>query len=587
MAFDGITMNAINKELQEKISEARIDKIYQPNPGEIVLHLRRNRESLKLLLSAHPVYSRICVTSKTLDNPKSPPLFCMVLRKHLEGGRIISIEQPSFERVLRISIEHRTELGDLAKKTLIIEVMGKHSNIILLKEDENKIIDSIKKVSYGTSQYRQVLPGIEYIPPPYQDKLNVLEIDQEEFYSKLLAQEITLPMEKALLNTIMGLSPILAAQLTTKVNLKGMLLEYCGDYELNLIWQSVVYLNEIIRTNDYMPLMLLDEKGQYRGFSPINVPEFHEGHVIHLKSINETVDTYFDWLLKNNHFLSTKSNLQNSILKEIKRCEKKLAIQLQTVQESKNSQQDKILGELLTANMHLIKRGMEEIHVADYYNNNLPVTIKLRSDLSPAANSQRYFKRYNKAKNAAKKAAVQVKHSREELDYLESLNFWLSETNSHEDFFQIEQELNESGYLKSKNKLDKQDKAKPIPNTFVTTEGYKILVGKNNKQNDWLTFKVANESDLWFHAKNMPVSHVILKMDGEKISNDIIEKAALLAAYHSKGKYSANLPVDYTQVKSVKKIKGAKPGFVTYDNYKTIHVTPDKDLIEKLFLPKA
>ncbi|KUO52453.1 MAG: hypothetical protein APF76_05310 [Desulfitibacter sp. BRH_c19] len=584
MAFDGITMNAINQELQQKISEARIDKIYQPNPGEIVLHLRKYRESFKLLVSAHPVYARICITKKTFDNPKSPPLFCMVLRKHLEGGKILSIEQLSFDRVLKISIENHTEIGEIAQKTLIIEIMGKHSNLILLNEHENKIIDSIKKVSYGTSQYRQVLPGVEYISPPYQDKLNILEISQEQFSTKLLAQEMTLPMEKALLNTIMGLSPILATQLAAKVNLKGTILEYCGDYELNLIWQSVIYLKDTIQTNSYMPIILLDKNEQYRGFSPINVPEYHNEQVLHLKSINETVDEYYDWLLKNSHFVSKKSNLQNSISKEIKRCEKKLGIQLLTVQESKNSQQDKIFGELLTANMHLVKRGMDEIQVADYYHDNTPVTIKLRSELSPAENSQRYFKRYNKAKNAAKKAAVQAQHSREELDYLESLDFWLSETNSHGDFAQIEQELNESGYLKLKNKLDKKDKAKPIPNTFITTEGYKILVGKNNKQNDWLTFKVAKDGDLWFHAKDIPGSHVILKLEGGGITDDIIKKAALLAAYHSKGKYSANLPVAYTQIKNVKKIKGAKPGLVTYENYKTVYVTPDKDLIDKLFV---
>lgn len=582
MAFDGITMNAVNQELKQKISDARIDKIYQPNPGEIVLHLRRYRESSKLIVSAHPIYSRISITEKTFDNPKSPPLFCMVLRKHLEGGKILSIEQPSFDRVLKVCIENRTELGNLAQKILIIEIMGKHSNVILLNEHDNKIIDSIKKVSYGTSQYRQVLPGVEYISPPYQDKLNILEINQEQFITRLLAEDLNLPMEKALLNIISGLSPILASQLAAKVHLKGMVLEYCGDYELNLIWQSVIYLKDIIQANAYMPLILLDQNGQYKGFSPINIPEYHNDDVIHLKSINETVDSYYEWLSQNNNFLSKKSNLQNSISKEISRCEKKLGIQLQTVQESKNSEQDKIFGELLTANMHLAKKGMDKIQVADYYNDNIPVTIKLQSELSPAENSQRYFKRYNKAKNAAKKAAVQAQHSKEELDYLESLNFWLAETNSHEDFFQIEQELNESGYLKSNKQFDKKDKAKPIPNTFVTSEGYTIHVGKNNKQNDWLTFKMTKEGDLWFHAKDIPGSHVILKMDGKKMSDDIIKKAALLAAYHSKGRFSANLPVDYTQVKHVKKIKGAKPGLVTYDHYKTVYVTPDKDLINKL-----
>ena len=587
MAFDGITMNCVNWELQEKVLDTRIEKIYQPSPTEVLLHLRKHRESLKLLLSAHPVYSRVCVTHKTFENPKSPPLFCMVLRKHLEGGKITAITQPSFERILEIHIESRTELGDIAHPTLVIEVMGKHSNIILLNPEENKIIDSIKKVSFSTSQYRQVLPGFEYILPPHQDKLKILNLSQEAFTDKLLAQEMTLTIEKALLNTIIGLSPLLAKQLVARVNLDGQTLEFFGEYELNLIWQSVDYLRQIVQSNTYKPVIFIDSNGQYKEFSPINVPEYHNGNIIEFKSLSEAVDIYYDWLIKNNLFMSVKSNLQNTINKEIKRCEKKLGIQLETVQASQNSIQDKILGELLTANMHMVRRGMEEIQVADYYNNNAPVTIKLQPELTPADNAQRYFKRYNKAKNAAQKAAIQVEQSKEELAYLESLSFWLNETNTYEDFFQIEQELIDGGYLKPRGKPHAVAKARPIPNTFITKNGFKILVGKNNKQNDWLTFKTARESDIWFHAKDIPGSHVILKVEGKEISDKEIKTAALLAAFHSKGKHSANLPVDYTQVKNVKKIKGAKPGLVTYENYKTIYVTPDKEIITTLFNAKG
>ena len=587
MAFDGITMNCVKQELQEKVLEARIDKIYQPSPTEILLHLRRHKENLKLLLSAHPVYSRVCVTQKTFENPKSPPLFCMVLRKHLDGGRITGIFQPSFERILEIHIENRTELGDMAHLILIIEVMGKHSNIILLNQEENYIIDSIKRVSFSTSQYRQVLPGLEYVLPPQQDKLNILDLSLETFTDKLLSQEMTVTIERALLNIIMGLSPSLAKQLTARVNLEGQSLEFFGQYEFNLIWQSVDFLKGTVTANTYEPIIFIDSTGQYSGFSPIDIPEYHNGNVAKFKSINEAVDKYYDWLLKNNLFMSIKSNLQNTINKEIKRCEKKLGIQLETVQASKNSIQDKILGELLTANMHKVKKGMKEIQVKDYYNNNAPVYIKLQAELTPAGNAQRYFKKYNKAKNAAKKAAIQMEQSKEELAYLESLSFWLSETNSHEDFFQIEQELIDGGYLKPKNKPEAGNKARPILNTYVTKDGFKILVGKNNKQNDLLTFKAAKDNDMWFHAKDIPGSHVILKLEGKEISHKEIEVAALLAAFHSKGKHSANLPVDYTQVKNVKKIKGAKPGLVTYENYKTIFVTPDKEIISTLLNTKG
>ena len=586
MAFDGITTNSIAQELQEKILEARIDKVYQPSPTEILLHLRSHRENLKLLLSAHPVYSRVCLTQKTFENPKNPPLFCMVLRKHLDGGRIKKILQPSFERILEIHIENRTELGDIANLILTIEVMGKHSNIILYGQEAKSIIDSIKRVPFSTSQYRQVLPGLEYILPPQQDKLSILDISLETFTDKLLSQELTLPIEKALLNTIMGLSPSLAKQLTTKANLSGQSLEFFGEYELNLMWQSVNFLKHTVTSNTYEPVIFTDSSGQYNGFSPIDIPEYHNDNMTKFKHINETADKYYDWLLKNNNFTSIKSNLQNTINKEIKRCEKKLGLQLETVQASKDSIHDKILGELLTANMYKIKRGMEEIQVEDYYNDNTLVCIKLHPELTPSDNAQRYFKRYNKAKNAANKAAIQAEQSQEELAYLESLSFWLSETNSHEDFYQIEQELVDGGYLKPKNKpgskTESASKAKPIPYTFITRSGFKILIGKNNKQNDWVTFKAAQDTDFWFHTKGIPGSHVILKLEGKEASDEDIEIAALLAAFHSKGKNSANLPVDYTQVKNVKKIKGAKPGLVTYDNYKTIFVTPDKEVIDGL-----
>ena len=599
MAFDGITTNCLKQELQEKILEARIDKIYQPSQTEILLHLRVHRENIKLLLSAHPVYSRVCITQKTFENPKNPPLFCMVLRKHLESGRVKKISQPSFERILEIHIENRTELGDMAHLVLIIEIMGKHSNIILLNQEEKRIIDSIKRVPFHTSQYRQVLPGLEYILPPQQDKLNISDISQEIFTDMLLSQELTLPIEKALLNTVKGLSPSLAKQLTTKADLVGQALEFFGEYELNLLWKSVDFLKHTVTTNSYKPIIFIGDTGQYSGFSPINidtpattsavyssstigaVSECHNNAVLQFDSINETVDVYYDWLSKNNLFMSVKGNLQNTINKEIKRCEKKLGLQLETVQASKNSVHDKILGELLTANMYKIKKGMTEIQVEDYYNDNAPICIKLQPELTPADNAQKYFKRYNKAKNAAGKAAIQAEQSKEELSYLESLSFWLSETNSHEDFFQIEQELIDGGYLKPKNKNTANNKtAKPIPNTYITKSGFKILVGKNNKQNDWVTFKAAQDNDFWFHAKDIPGSHVILKLEGKEISNTEIEIAALLAAFHSKGKFSANLPIDYTLVKNVKKIKGAKPGLVTYDNYKTIFVTPDKEMID-------
>lgn len=583
MAFDGITTNAVEKELTYLLQGSRIDKIYQPQKYEILLHLRNQKENFRLLLSAHPVYARICTTSQVFSNPKNPPLFCMVLRKHLEGGKIISFEQPSLERILKINIESRTELGELTKKSLIVEIMGKHSNIILINPEENTVIDGIKRVSSSTSQYRQIVPGAKYILPPVQDKLNLLKINQEDFTDKLMDNNLSITTEKALLNTLLGFSPSLCSQIAKKLGLYNKRLEFFGEYELNLLWQFLEKFRDDINNNNYQPTIYLDKNDHYQEFSPFRINAVDDDNIINFPSVIKTVDAYYNWQINHHNFISTKNNLQKTIAKELKRCEKKLALQLETVNKSKETEKDKILGELITANIYQIKKGMKEIEVLNYYDNNNPITIKLVPELTPSENAQRYYKKYNRAKGASKKASIQADQTKKEISYLESLNYWLSEINNYEDFYDLEQELIDSGYLKLKDKAKKPTKEKPAPRTYTTKEGFTIYVGKNNKQNDWLTFKIAKDNDLWFHAKDIPGSHVILKLNGLEATNDAIEKAALLAAYYSKGKYSANVAVDYTQAKNVKKIKGAKPGLVTYVNYKTIYITPDEESI-KLFL---
>ncbi|MEW6623176.1 MAG: NFACT RNA binding domain-containing protein [Bacillota bacterium] len=583
MAFDGITMSAITYELSKTIIEARIDKIYQPDRFQVVLHIRKNRENFKLLLSGHPVYARICLIRENFLNPKTPPLFCMVLRKHLEGGKILSFTQPSLERVLKIIIENKTELGEYVRKSIIIETMGKHSNIILLNEENNKIIDSIKRVSMSTSQYRQVLPGVEYIAPPTQDKLNILEVSKEEFFNKILEQDLNLSIEKALLNSLMGFSPTLASQVTAKSGLLGERLEFCGEFELNRLWKSVSYLVTTLRTNTYSPVIILDTKGGYKAFSPFDIAEFHENNSKKFPTVNQAVDIFYLWHIKNHAFSSFKNNLQKNINHEIKRCEKKLALHLQTIASGKNSLQDKIFGELLTSNMHRIIKGLTKIEVENYYQNNNPVTIELLPELSPAQNAQRYFKRYNKSKRALELARLQAEQTKEEIAYLKSLEFYLSETSSVDDFEQIQQELIDQGYMKTNEKPIKKDKhQKPALKTFTSTEGFTTYIGRNNKQNDWLTFKIANENDLWFHVKDLPGAHVVLKLDGKKATDNAVLFAAMLAALHSSAKFSAKVPVDYTKIKYVKKIKEGKPGLVTYENFKTLFITPDEGLLKNM-----
>ncbi len=591
MAFDGLTTAAIVKELSSMIINCRIDKIYQPEKTTLLFRLRKNRNMNNLLISSHPVRSRIHITEKKYNNPQTPPMFCMVLRKHLEGGKILSIKQPDFERQVIIEIENKDELGRLVTKNLICELMGKHSNIILL-QNNNKIIDAITKYSFYKNDYRQILPGEIYKYPPKQNKINPLYLNEETFKDNLIKGKLEIPVFKALLTIIKGLGPDTCKEITNRTNIKNnSLINECGEYEFNNLWRIIQDIIEIINTGNYTPT-LIKQDNKFKDFSPLDLIQYNSDEKIVLLSMSKAIDIFYTYKEEQEIFNNTVNYLTKIINKEIKRCSKKLNIQRHTIDKSQNAQQYKLFGELLTANIYKIKKGMKKIKVLNYYSEKEDkITINLIPELTPSENAQRFYKKYNKILSSSEKTKIQYKKTLEELNYLESVLFWLNKTNNLYEVIEIKEELIKNDYIKKekiqlKRKNSKYKNQKPQPLEFTSTEGIKIMVGKNNTVNDYLTLKIASGSDIWLHVKDMPGSHVVISLKEKNVPEKTLIEAAMLAAYYSKGKNSSNVPVDYTYKKYVKKPKGAKPGMVIYENQKTLFMTPDEESLKNLLNQK-
>lgn len=587
MSYDGIVMRAVTFELNNNLKGARIDKIYQPGKKEVILHIRQPGHTHKLLLSANAQEAGVYLTEQARPNPTEPPLFCMVLRKHLEGGKILSFEQVNMERIMKIQCEVIDELGDKVKRTIIIEIMGKHSNIILLDPQNNKILDSIHRIPSSISRYRQVLPGLPYQAPPPQEKIIPWETDETQFYNKLLSFPLTQTLNKAILKSFSGLGPQSVGEIITRADLNPTLsIEYCGEYEFSKLWQSFLQIAQNIYNNKFQPEIIVQKKAPI-SFSAIALTQYPPKLRQAMANMNQALDFYYIHKKTVDILQQKKHNLQQVVKKEIERCEKKKGLQLQTIQDSRNAEKYKVWGELLTANLHLIKQGKEAEAIDYFHPEQKKVKIPLDQNLSPVANAQKYFKKYQKSKHAAQQAAIQLESTEAELEYLYSIASSIESVTKLPEVNEIKDELIEANYLKPApvKKKSKQKKAVKDQSTpdHIVIDSWEIYWGKNNKQNDLLTMKMAKPQDLWFHTKDIPGSHVIIKNPhNQTVPENILEWGAMLAAYHSKAHLSTNVPVDYTYKKHVWKIKGAKPGMVHYENQRTIYVTPDLDKIEQL-----
>ncbi len=578
--MDGISVAALTNEINIALSGSRVDKIQQTEDDELLISFYGgNGGGKKLRLTANPQVARVCFTEDKKKSPDKAPLFCMLLRKHLSGARFKAAIQPDFERVIRLIFDGINEYGDVCEIYLIAELMGRHSNIILVSES-GKIIDAIKHIDFSVSSVRQVLPGLQYESPPTQDKANILTIDLNEIIEILRSQDLSQKADKAILGAFSGISPLISREIvynafkTDDIYLEE--LDYSGILDLAACCFEMF---KLVKDKKFYPCYLVrNDTGKPFEFSAIKINQYESAaETICESTLSEAAENFYRERDKRERLSRKSAHLVKLVLNNIERCQKKLISQNEELSDTQNMEKYKRYAELITANLYALKDGQKQAVVVDYYDVEMPeVTITLDERLSPSKNAQMYFKKYNKAKTAAVELAKQIKKASSELNYLESVEEELRQAETEEDLIEIADELYEQGYLKRNKDIRRRKKETGKPLEFVTKDGFSVLVGKNNKQNDMLTFKMSKNSDMWFHTKDIHGSHVILRCEYEKeFSDDAIVEAAKLAAKHSKASESANVPVDYTLVKYVKKPSGAAPGMVIYTNNKTVNVKPD------------
>ena len=583
MALDGLAVCALTRELGEKLTGLKIDKIHQPEHDEIHINLFGFGNSYRLLLTANANVARVSFTEGGKQNPAQPPMFCMLLRKHIGGGKIVKVSQPEFERVIEFYIETYNELGDLVTKKLVAELMGRHSNIILADE-EGRVVDSIKRVDFSVSTVRQVLPGLIYEAPPAQDKINPLTVNSGDITEILKIAPGGEKLDKVILTAFSGISPLIARVISYRA------LGSCDVYMSELdfgkmldVATEMYALFEKVRSGEFSPCILTNsESGKLIEYAPVEITQYGDfAKTDRYESFAETVELFYRERDKKEYLSRRSAHLVKLVSNNIERCAKKLQLQQKELADTKKKEKWQMYGELITANLYRISQGMESVVVENYFEEDMPeVTIALDKRLSPSANAQKYYKKYNKAKTAEEELTKQIRLASEELLYLESVEEELSKATSEADLSEIADELFEQGYIKrTQNKKKKQSVSRPME--FRSSDGFTILVGRNNKQNDILTTKVAHGADLWFHTKNIPGSHTLLIYERDREFSDCaILEAAQLAAFYSKARESAQVPVDYTEAKYVKKPSGSKPGFVIYTTNQTVYVTPP-DRVEK------
>ncbi|MBR4720435.1 MAG: NFACT family protein [Clostridia bacterium] len=572
MAFDTLCVKKMVSELLEKLSDARIDKIYQPEKDELLFAVRTKTETLHLVLSASANNARIHFTDKLKENPLTAPMFCMLLRKHLTGGRITAIIQPEYERIIEFEIETRNELGDLTKKHLIVEITGRNSNIILTNADY-KIIDSIKRVDFTQSSVRQILPNLQYLLPPKQDKIPILS-DKIGSIVFDFSAEGKKP-ENVIMDAVSGISPLTAREIVFSVlGTNSLLLSEISEENKQKLTD---FVRNFAKNTDFAPCILFDGSGKPAEFSAIAIFQYGKSYdTVFYNSMSEVIDVFYRRRDELDRIRQKSSAITKLLKNNIERCAKKLSIQQKTLKDAENKEKYKIYGDLVTANIYKISKGDTAVILENYYEDGSPsVKIELMSNLSPSQNAQRYYKLYSKLKNAEIEVKRQIDTTLSDLEYFESTLALTENLTSEADINAVKSELSELGYIKRQKSAKRQKTVQAKPLHFVSSDGFDIYVGKNNTQNDYLTLKFANSADLWFHTKQIHGSHTVIKLGVEKnIPDRTVLEAAQLSAYYSKARESSQVPVDYTQIKNVKKPNGAKPGMVIYDNYNTLYVTP-------------
>lgn len=579
MALDGITLGLVKNELRNYILGSKIDKIHQPSKNELVFILRTRNGGYRLYLSCDGQSPRVHLTRYNLENPKTPPMLCMLLRKRLCGATLVDIKQVNNDRILIFEFDGTTEIGDKTKYYIICEIMGQRSNIILCDNDY-KIIDAVKRVDEEKSSVREVLPGLKYELPPMQEKCNILTDTVGNIVNRVLSYPEKL-LSKAILECIEGLSPIVAREIAYRTIFDDKQVGLLSDIEQERLQSEIEIIRNEIDNNKFT--LLNSVEGVPFDFSFTNVRQY--GNSLSKKSydsISELLDDFYFEKDKINRTKRKAADLFKLLNSAIERTARKINNRKLELEKSVNREQIRIYAELITSNQYRLTEKASVYKLENYYDNNNIIEIPANPALSPLQNAQKYFKEYKKAANAEKMLYNLIEDGEQELIYLDTVLDNLSRAETEREIAEIRDELEQGGYLKiKKGNKNKKEKSLP-PLEFMSSDGFRILVGRNNVQNDMLTLKTAKNYDVWLHIQKYAGSHTIIVADKKEISDTAIYEAACIAAYYSKAQNSSSVAIDYTLVKNVKKPVGAKPGKVIYNTYNTIYVTPNKELIEKL-----
>ena len=588
MALDGITIRALTNELHTSLVGGRISKIIQPEADELMLTIKTHERNERLLISAGASLPFVYLTDENKQAPMQAPNFCMLLRKHISGGHITAITQPGLERIIEIEIEHLDEMGDVKSKILTIELMGKHSNIIF-RHPDGVIIDSIKHVSAAVSSVREVLPGRGYFIPKTEGKIDITDtnMDSENTLEKdacLSALCKPIPLIKSLYTTFTGVSPAIAASLCEEAGLDGDRgANTFDESELCKLSDAIDKLGRTIAANDFHPAIIVDEGGNPVEFEVTPLAQYRQLDHTEFKTVSEMLIAYYAGREVYTRIRQKSADLRKIVSTALERCVKKFDLQQKQLKDTEKMDKYKVYGELLQTYGYSAPEGADKITCDNYYTNE-PITIPLDPTISAMANSVKYFDRYNKLKRTKEAVSAQLEETRADIEHLRSVMTSLDIAVGEEDLSQIKDELTDSGYIRRKSFTKQKRTAKSSPFHFISSDGFHIYVGKNNYQNDELTFKVANSGDWWFHAKKIPGSHVIVKCEGKELPDRAFEEAASLAAYYSSGRSMGKVEIDYVQRKEVKKPSGAKPGFVVYyTNYSMVATAQIPDGVSQLY----
>ena len=577
MALDGIVISNLVYELNNALLNARISKIAQPETDELLFTCKGPNGNHRVAISASASLPFVYLTQENKPSPLTAPTFCMVLRKHIANGKILRIYQPGMERIIHFEIEHLNELGDLCKKTLIVELMGKHSNIIFCNED-GMIIDSIKRISSATSSVREVLPGREYFIPTTQgEKANPLEISREDVAALLKDKPVS--VSKAIYTSFTGISPLVANEIAYRAGFDGdAAVASLTEAELLHLANHFIWFMEDISEHKYAPNIVRNGKEPI-DYSSVSLTMYENYDVAEFSSISEVLENYYAEKNVYSRIRQKSVDLRKIVSTALERNVKKYDLQLKQQKDAEKKEKYKLYGELLQAYGYGIEAGAKFAEVENYYDNNILIKIPLDETLSALDNSKKYFEKYGKLKRTTEALESLIIETKAQIDHLESIQNALEIATSSDDLVQIKEELAEFGFIK-KNRGAKKEKTKSKPFHYRSASGYDIYVGKNNYQNDELSFKVATGNDWWFHAKGMPGSHVIVKANNEELPDSVFEEAGRLAGFYSKGRENEKIEIDYLQKKNLKKPSGAAPGFVVYYTNYSLVIEPDITGIE-------